>query len=120
MPRRRERMGEQKETREIREWKGEELPELVADLKEIESQIDDLEERKAGIRGLIEPYVREAGDKVTIACNGRLLSWHPPSTTTKLDRGRLVAAGVTPEQLEKGTVKGTKKGYFDVRVDEGE
>jgi len=107
--------------RELKQW--EEVPELVtvqlselvADLKEIEEQIADLEERKVAIRALIEPSIQKLGDEVTVECNGRLLAWHEPSTTERLDKGKLVAAGVTPAQLKAGTVVGSKKGYFDVR-----
>jgi len=97
--------------------KDSQLGKLFGELEELDVEIDGLEQTRAGVRTLIQELVQPLGHPV----RGKGLDvlyqavYHPPSVTRKLDRWRLVMAGVTAEQLEQGTIKGEKKGYLEVR-----
>jgi hypothetical protein len=90
------------------------LKQLIRDLQVLEKQKDDLETRIAGVRELITEVVKPLGEPVNIL--NRRIRWHEPTTIERLDRGKLVQAGVTQEQLDKGTVLSPKKGYLDIRT----
>lgn len=93
------------------------LAELVADEKEARALADEASARHAAIKALLAEEVLRLGLK-EIVISDRKVVWHEETTTApKLDRGALIAAGVTPTQLEKGTIPGSpKKGYLEVRV----
>ena len=91
---------------------------LLSGYKEITLELAGLEVRKDALRQLLQEAVKPLGAVVGL---GVVARWYPESATERLDRGALVAAGVTPKQLDAGTVKGTKKGYLKVQaVKEGE
>lgn len=86
---------------------------ILADYKEVMLALADLEVRKDALRQLLQEAVIPFGAVVGL---GVVARWYPESKTEGLDRGALVAAGVTPKQLDAGTIKGTKKGYLKVQA----
>lgn len=85
---------------------------LVKDLRELELEKADLENRIEMTRQLISPLVTSLLSPVRVG--DRQVQYFPPSATEKLDRKALVLAGVTPDQLKAGTVAGKKAAYFRV------
>lgn len=87
--------------------------ELIDELRDIEAEKAKLDKRSEHARTEIERLVKEK--PYGVRALGYQSLWHPPSKTTKLDKTRLVAAGVTPDQLKAGTVESPKKGYLEIR-----
>jgi len=90
---------------------------LVVDLKEMQDQADDLDTRIRELKTLILEEHRPLLEQQPIRVLDRVVSWRPPSKPSeKLDRAKLIQAGVTPDQLAKGTVVGAPRaGYLELR-----
>ena len=110
--------------RKAREWKtipelrGSGLQRLFTDLAEAEKNQTDAEERVKALRLLIQPLIQDKDYPVRVG--SRVAAWRPETETTRLDEAKLVQAGVTPDQLAAGTVKGKKRGYMEIRTLKGE
>lgn len=95
-----------------------ELQEKSETFLALKEQIDALEQIAASVREEITSIVeaRRAGDtnQSRWDFDHSSVLWVNPSERSSLDRAKLVQAGVTVEQLEKGTVKKTTSGYVKV------
>ena len=91
---------------------------LVVDLIELETQKADLEERIKAQRSLILEEHQAHLEKQPVRVQNHVMSWRKPvQLPDKLDRTRLIQAGVTPDQLAKGSLPGaTKAGYLELRA----
>lgn len=92
--------------------KGSKLDDLISDYKEASAAVKDAEARKDAVRTLLAEAMVET--KIPALVEGYRVAWVPPSTVPKLDKAALVKAGVTPDQLKKGTVDSSKKGYLGI------
>jgi len=86
--------------------------ELALAYLDLQSQIEKLEERADAIRANLRVKIGFDDVKPDPANPGHnwdfpgvRVSWVKGRTTEKLDRAKLVLAGVTAEQIEKGTVR---------------
>ena len=105
---------------EVESLKSTQLDKLVAEVKEIDTEIAGLEETKRNVRGLIreliEPLKDSEGKPLPVDVGDQRVRWVPDGVTEKLSAPKLVAAGVTPEQIEAGTERGKRKGYVEIRT----
>jgi len=92
-----------------------ELDQTLEALKRIDVQLASLNATRGLLRETIADHIGRPATKLSVEHSGLAICWQPASTTAKLDRGLLVRAGVTPEQLEKGTKKGTKAAFLTIR-----
>jgi hypothetical protein len=72
----------------------------------------DIEARIEATRKLIAPHIKALGFPVDAL--GKRFRWQAEGETQTLDRGLLVAAGVTPDQIEAGLKKGKRKAFLRV------
>lgn len=98
---------------EVETLRGTRFGSLLVDLRELEKEKDDLEERISAVRSLIEPFVQNL--PFPVRALDQQASWTPETETWKLDEKLLVKAGVTPDQIKAGKRKGKKKAYLTVR-----
>lgn len=85
---------------------------LLSDYKEVTLAMADLEVRRDALRQLLQEAVKP---HVAVQGHGVVARWYPEGVTERLDRGALVAAGVTPKQLDMGTVRQPRRGYLKVQ-----
>lgn len=101
---------------DVPELKGSRFGALATDLQELEQEKADLDTRIKAVRELMlstfEPVFRTGPIRVGTK-QFRYVSEQP---TEKLDRRALVLAGVTEEQLDRGTVHGVRAGYLEMRT----
>lgn len=83
-----------------------------ADLK---SQADELKEEMAAVAAVIEDLRVEA-DAKSIRVDDYLVTLVDGGTTTKYDDRKLLAAGLTPAQLESCKVTKPKKGHTKITI----
>ena len=93
-----------------------ELHETMTTIRNLDAQIAALSATKMLLRESLADHFGRPADKATLDWEDRRVTWHPPSVGEKLDRKKLVIAGVTPAQLAAGTVPVPKKGYIDIRA----
>lgn len=95
---------------------GTRLGALIEELKEFETQIADLEERRSAVRSLISPLV--TGISEAICSMDRRIDWFPEKTAVKgeIDEKLLVSKlGLTPDQLSLARKEPKKtSAYFKV------
>jgi hypothetical protein len=95
------------------------LDELVNEVKDIQGEIDGLEETKKKVRGLIQdlvqPLLDGEGKPIPVDVAERRVRWVPDGTTESLSAQKLAAAGVTPDQIKAGTAVKPRKGYIEIR-----
>jgi hypothetical protein len=93
---------------------GEALKDLVDRERALYMQMADLESRQAELRRLIKDELVKAGlEKAEVgkwACT--IVS---PRPSERLNKGKLVAAGVTPDQLKAGTTVTPRDPYLMIR-----
>jgi len=100
--------------------------ELVSDLADLNEEEKDIKGRIEKMRALLAESIKPLGHAVDVTVDREKketlsvrVRWQPDSPTEKLDRGKLVQAGVTPDQLKLGTVVGTRKGFLRVDTIKG-
>lgn len=79
---------------------------LVKDLAEIEDQLEDLEQRKDALRRLLsDSFSSTLSSTGSVLAAGRQVTWVGEGKPgEKLDKTKLILAGVTPDQIRAGTV----------------
>ena len=101
----------------LQEWRrvmGDGLKELVDEERKLDAEIKDLEGRRKAMRDLITDELRVAKlDKAEVG--GYALSIVKPKPAERLDKAKLIQAGVTPDQLTKGTIVTPRAEYLSVR-----
>lgn len=107
---------EPKSWHEYPELQGTQLGSLLTDLREAILNRQEAQEREKAIRELVAPILQEKLPAVTILAVDLEARWYPPSESLKLDKAKLVAAGVTPDQLKAGMKKSQKKGYLKAQL----
>lgn len=105
-----------REWTEVESLKTTDFGALVVDLKEIEKQLSDLEERKAAIRKLIVENYRGVLETGSVRVQDRVVSWRPPGETRKLSEKKLILAGVTPDLIARAWDVSPRAGYLEMRT----
>jgi hypothetical protein len=86
--------------------------ELAESLNDLYDEKKDIDLRIEATRELIAPHIKALAHPVDAL--GRRFRWQGESETQTLDRGLLVKAGVTPDQIEAGLKKGKRKAFLRV------
>jgi hypothetical protein len=90
------------------------VKDLIQEERELYAQIVDLQERQGALRKLIQEEM-ELAKVEKIESGGYSLAIVRPKASEKLDRTLLVQAGVTPDQLKKGTTLVERAPYLSIR-----
>jgi hypothetical protein len=97
---------------------GDELQKLSENYLAVKAQIGALEQRAGTIKEEIDEKVAARLAEGTTTTKWEFdhsyVLWVNPTSRESLDRAKLVQAGVTAEQINKGTIKKPVKGYVKV------